>query len=341
MCLVVITCADPPLNLARRRGRGQLLEIRAADLCFTLEETTTFLNQTMQLGLADLDIASLEQRTEGWIAGLQMAALSLQDEIDPHRFVADFSGDDRNIADYLVEEVLQRQSVEIQLFLLQTSILDGLNASLCDAVAGRQDSRIMLNTLERANLFILPLDNRREWFRYHHLFAELLHRRLHETSTDEMLANLHRTAADWYESQGDIAAAIRHARAASDERAVLRILEKSVGKFFSAGELPQLFELARLLPIEIRKESPVLCASVIWAGMAGNRYTEIPPWLESLEAYFDFHGEELFNDPALEPARRAALLEFMILRLQVPPIHFAIDKCTHLLAIRDQLDALR
>lgn len=326
MCLVIITRADPPLNLARRRGRGQLLEIRAADLRFTHEETAAFLNQTMKLGLDDPDIASLGQRTEGWIAGLQMAALSLQSEIDRHRFVAAFSGDDRHIADYLVEEVLQRQLIEVQHFLLQTSILDGLNASLCDAVTGRQDSRIMLNTLERANLFILPLDSRREWFRYHHLFAELLRQRLRETYNAKMLANLHRTAASWYESQGDIAAAVRHLRTTSDDRSVMHILERSVGKFFSGGELPQLFELACLLPIEVRKESPFLCASVVWAGMAGNRYIEILPWLESLEAYFDFQAEELFNNPALETARRAALLEFMILQLQAPSIPFPGDK---------------
>ena len=150
-------------------------------LRFTADEITAFLNQTMMLDLTDDDISALGQRTEGWIAGLQMVALSILNESDRHAFVTAFSGDDHYIADYLMEEVLQRQPVEFQRFLKQTSILDRLNASLCNAVTGRQDSRAMLNMLERSNLFILPLDNRREWFRYHHLFGELLQKSLRET----------------------------------------------------------------------------------------------------------------------------------------------------------------
>jgi ATP/maltotriose-dependent transcriptional regulator MalT len=340
MGLVVITRSDPPLNLARRRGRGQLIEIRATDLRFTPEETAAFLNETMLLGLAEADIASLGQRTEGWIAGLQMAALSMQDEIDPHHFVAAFSGDDRHIADYLVEEVLQRQLVEVQRFLLQTSILDRLNASLCDAVTGRTDSRAMLNTLERANLFIQPLDSRREWFRYHTLFAELLRQRLRETLTGEAVASLHRAAADWYESQGDIAAAIRHARIIPDDHFILRILERNVGRFFTSGELPQLFELASLLPAELRKESPFLCISVAWAALAFNRYNEVPAWLDSIEMHFGISSESALHDSTLEPARRAALIEVLVIRLQLPPTRPPADQRDHILSIREQLNAL-
>jgi len=340
MCLVLITRSDPPLNLARRRGRGQLIEIRANDLRFTLDETAAFLNETMQLGLTETDIASLGQRTEGWIAGLQMAALSLQDEADPHHFVTAFSGDDHHIADYLVEEVLQRQLVEVQRFLLQTSILDRLNVLLCDAITGRQDSRTMLNTLERANLFILPLDNRREWFRYHHLFSELLRRRLGQTHTSDDIANLHRAAADWYESQGDIASAIRHARANSDYRAILRLLERNAGRYFAAGELPQLFELASLLPAELRKESPFLCISVAWAALASNRCAEVPAWLESIEAHFGIPAESALSDPTLDIARRAALLEVLVTRLQLSTTRSPDEQRTHILAIRDQLNSM-
>lgn len=340
MCLVIITRSDPPLNLARRRGRGQLIEIRANDLRFTPDETATFLNETMQLGLADTDIMSLGQRTEGWIAGLQMVALSMQDETDPHHFVTAFSGDDHHIADYLVEEVLQRQLVEVQRFLLQTSILDQLNASLCDAVTGRQDSRAMLNTLERANLFILPLDNRRESFRYHHLFAELLRQRLRQTHTSEEIANLHRAAADWHEAQGNITSAIRHARAISDNRTVLRLLERNASRLFAAGELPQLFELASLLPADFRKESPSLCVSVAWAGLASNHYTEITTWLESIETHFGLPAESSLSDLSLDPARRAALLEVLIARLQLPTNRSLNEQRNHILAIRDQLYAL-
>ncbi len=202
MHLILTTRSDPPLNLARRRGRGQIVEIRASDLRFTPAEIAIFLNQTMLLELAEEDITALSQRTEGWIAGLQMVALSMQDEADRHAFVAAFSGDDHYIADYLMEEVLQRQPVEFQRFLQQTSILDRMNAALCDAVTGRQDSRAMLNTLERSNLFILPLDNRREWFRYHLLFGELLQKSLREAFSGADIASLHRAASSWYECAG-------------------------------------------------------------------------------------------------------------------------------------------
>ena len=175
---VIITRSVPPLQLARRRGQRTLCEVRAADLRFTLDEVSQLLNGVMRLGLAREDIAGLESRTEGWIVGLQMAAISLQDVADPHAFVDAFRGDDRYVADYLLEEVLQRQPVEFQQFLLQTSVLDRLSGSLCDAVTGRSDSQAVLSALERANLFVIPLDNRREWFRYHHLFASLLRQRL-------------------------------------------------------------------------------------------------------------------------------------------------------------------
>ena len=340
MCLMIITRSDPPLNLARRRGRGQLIEIRATDLRFTPDETVAFLNETMQLGLTDSDVASLGQRTEGWVAGLQMAALSLQDEIDPHHFVTAFSGDDHHIADYLVEEVLQRQLVEVQRFLLQTSILDRLSAPLCDAVTGRQDSRVMLNTLERANLFILPLDNRREWFRYHHLFAELLRQRLRQTQTSKELADLHRAAADWYESQGDISSAIRHAHLIPDNRAILRLLERNAGKFFATGELPKLFELASPLPVELRKESPSLCISVAWAALASNRYTEVPAWLQSIETHFGIPADNALSDPTLDVARRAGLLEVLVIRLQLPTTRSPDEQRAHILTVREQINSL-
>ncbi|HMA07492.1 MAG TPA: hypothetical protein VKP68_06520, partial [Ramlibacter sp.] len=338
MCLVMITRSDPSLNLARRRGRGQLLEIRAGDLRFTAEETASFLNQTMMLGLADADIASLGQRTEGWIAGLQMAALSMQDETEPHQFVAAFSGDDHHIADYLMEEVLQRQLVEVQRFLLETSVLDRLSAPLCDAVTGRQDSRAMLNTLERANLFLLPLDNRREWFRYHHLFAELLRRRLRETYAPDAVASLHRAAADWHASQHDIAEAVRHARRIPDERLILSLLESNAGSFFMTGELPKLFQLASLLPSALRKESPWLCVCAAWAGLASNRYAEVPAWLESIEEHYGMAADRALQDAPLDAAVRAALLEVLVIGLQLPSTRSADEQRQHILAIRQQVD---
>jgi LuxR family maltose regulon positive regulatory protein len=340
MRLVITTRSDPPLNLARRRGRGQLLDIRASDLCFTPDETAAFLNQTMQLELTGDDIAALGQRTEGWIAGLQMAALSLQDDSDPHAFVAAFNGDDHHIADYLMEEVLQRQLVEVQRFLLQTSILDRLNASLCDALTGRQDSRAMLNTLERANLFLLPLDTHREWFRYHRLFAELLYQRLRGTQTVEEIADLHRSAVAWYEAQGDISSAIRHAHAIPDEEYILQLLDKNAGKFFATGELPRLFEMANLLPPDLRKKSPHLCVSVAWAGLASNHHGEIPAWLGAIESYYGMPAESALSDNLLDVSQRAALLEVLVIRLQLPSTPSIPEQGERILAVRKGLDAL-
>jgi LuxR family maltose regulon positive regulatory protein len=340
MQLAITTRSDPPLNLARRRGRGQMTEIRAVDLRFTADEITTFLNQTMLLDLTDDDIVALGQRTEGWAAGLQMVALSMLDESDRHAFVAAFSGDDHYIADYLMEEVLHRQPVEFQRFLLQTSILDRLNAAVCDAVTGRQDSRAMLNALERANLFILPLDNRREYFRYHHLFGELLRKRLHETHSADEAASLQRVASAWYESQGDIPVAIRHARSIPDDGLVLHLLEKNAVRFFFTGELPQLFETANLLPPDMRKESPFLCIAAAWAGLASGHHLEIPAWLNAVESHFGTLAETALSDTTLVAPHRAALLEVLAIRLQLQSSRTYPEQRIHILAIRNQLNAL-
>ena len=179
--LVITSRADPPLPLARMRARSEVNEIRARDLRFTAGEAAAFLRQTMGLDLSDTDVALLDRRTEGWIAGLQLAAHSLLHQENRQDFLADFAGDDRFVADYLIEEVLASQPAVVQDFLLQTAILDNLTASLCDAVTGQSDSQAILTSLEQANLFIVPLDNRRQWYRYHQLFADLLRERLSES----------------------------------------------------------------------------------------------------------------------------------------------------------------
>jgi LuxR family maltose regulon positive regulatory protein len=221
MHLVITTRHDPPLPLSRLRGRGQMAEIRQSDLRFTPEETAVFLNQSMGLQLAPSEIAALEERTEGWITGLQLAALSMQgrDREGITRFLAGFSGRYHFILDYLADEVLQRQPQALQEFLLQTSILERLTGSLCDWVTAHHfpaapppdlsasprarisDSQSLLEHLEAANLFIVPLDDEREWYRYHHLFAELLRARLGEVHPD-LVPELHRRAASWYEQGG-------------------------------------------------------------------------------------------------------------------------------------------
>jgi LuxR family maltose regulon positive regulatory protein len=219
MHLVITTREDPHLSLARLRARDQLTELRAADLRFTPAEAAEFLNPVMGLNLSAEDVAALETRTEGWIAGLQLAALSMQGRRDAASFIQSFTGSHHFVLDYLLEEVLERQPVRVRDFLLQTAILDRLSGSLCDAVTAQDGGRGMLETLERGNLFVVPLDDRREWYRYHRLFADVLRAHLIEAQP-ERVPGLHQRASAWYEQNGFPPDAIRHALAAKDfERA--------------------------------------------------------------------------------------------------------------------------
>lgn len=227
--LVITTREDPSIPLARYRVRGQLTELRAADLRFTTEETAGFLNQMMGLNLSTNDIHALEARTEGWIAGLQLAALSMQGHHDTSHFIESFTGSHRFVLDYLVEEVLQRQPDSIQHFLLQTSVLDRLCGSLCDAIMQTPDGfgQEMLAYIEQANLFLVPLDNERRWYRYHHLFGDLLQQRLsqHVNTTADSIAALHIRASQWYEDNNLEIEAFQHATAANDIDRAARLLQ--------------------------------------------------------------------------------------------------------------------
>ncbi|HEY6073943.1 MAG TPA: hypothetical protein VIV15_11255, partial [Anaerolineales bacterium] len=222
--LVIATREDPHLPLARLRARGQLAELRAADLRFTLAEAAEFLNQMMGLNLSAEDVAALETRTEGWVAGLQLAALSMQGHQDAAGFVKSFTGSHRFVLDYLLEEVLERQPVDVQNFLLCTSILERLCGSLCEAVLETPpgSGQSTLETLERANLFLVPLDNERRWYRYHHLFGELLRQRL---GNSQDLPEYHLHASAWYEANDDLAQAFQHAFAAGDFERGARLAE--------------------------------------------------------------------------------------------------------------------
>ena len=234
MHLVIATREDPHLPLARLRARGQLTELRAADLRFTPAEAAEFLNGVMGLNLSAEDIAALETRTEGWIAGLQLAAISMRGHEDATSFIESFTGSHRFVLDYLVEEVLQQQSESVQAFLLRTSILDRLCGPLCDAVlldpsASGQET---LEYLEHANLFLVPLDNERRWYRYHHLFAELLRQRLHQsvasaTGDERAWPNCTYAPAQWYEDNGLDMEAIHHALAAEDFERAASLIELS------------------------------------------------------------------------------------------------------------------
>jgi LuxR family transcriptional regulator, maltose regulon positive regulatory protein len=239
--LILATRQDPPLPLARLRGRDDLLELRASDLRFTHEETTTYLVEKMGLPLSTEESALLQTRTEGWITGLHLAALSLQNCDDPLAFIATFSGTHHHVMDYLLEEVLNRQSQAIQDFLLQTSLLDRLSASLCDAVRGQHDSQAKLGFLEQANLFLVPLDDERRWYRYHHLFADVLRQQLQQT-TPTQIPILHLRASNWFEQHGLIAEAISHAQAASGSEEAASLIKQHTWTFVLGNQQRALHE---------------------------------------------------------------------------------------------------
>ena len=213
--LVIASRADPAIPLARLRARGELVEVRAADLRFTADEVAAYLGEVMGLAVTADDVSALGERTEGWIAALQLAALSMQGRDDVTGFIAGFTGDDRYIVDYLVEEVLHRQPGPVRDFLLQTSLLGRLDGASCDAVTGRSGGRSMLEALDRGNLFVVPLDDRRQWYRYHHLFGDVLRARLVDESPD-LVPVLHRRASEWYAANGETALAVEHAIAGGD-----------------------------------------------------------------------------------------------------------------------------
>src|ERR687894_477756 len=263
MHLIIATREDPQLPLARLRARGQLGELRAADLRFTPSEAAEFLNQVMSLDLSAEDIATLETRTEGWIAGLQLAALSMRGREDVSGFIRAFAGDNRYIVDYLVEEVLQRQPERIRSFLLQTSILDRLGGPLCDAVTGQKDGRGMLEALERGNLFVVPLDDKRHWFRYHHLFAEVLSAHLMQERPAQIPV-LHRRASEWHEHNGSAADAIRYALAAEDFERAADLVELAVPVMRRSRQEATLLSWLKALPNELFRCRPVL--NVHYAG---------------------------------------------------------------------------
>ena len=286
MHLVLSGRADPPWPLARLRVCGELTELRTDDLRFTPTEAAAFLNDVMGLGLSAGDIAALDARTEGWIAGLQMAALSMQGRQDVSRFIKAFSGSHRFILDYLVEEVLDQQPSDIQEFLLKTSILERMTAPLCDAVTGRDDSQAVLTRLEQANLFLIPLDDERNWYRYHHLFADLLRVRLEGTRPEQTLA-LHRQASEWYEQNGLIAEAVSHALAAGDLKRVERLVEGNALAILDHGELTTLVGWLDALPDEVVRSRPWLCVTRAWALAYAGQLDAVEPLLQHAREALD------------------------------------------------------
>jgi LuxR family maltose regulon positive regulatory protein len=324
--LIITTREDPPLPLARMRARGHMTEIRAYDLRFTPDEANQFFNHSMRLELPAETVSTLEARTEGWAVGLQLAALALQNLPNPHEFIQNFHGTHRYILDYLAEEVLRQQDKEIRDFLFQTAILEKFNAPLCNAVTGRSDSHELLSRLEQANLFIIPLDNERVWYRYHHLFGDYLRTGL--TKSEQAL--LEEKAARWYEENDLVFEAVKHAFLSENLEMTADVIERVIQKAsaWSAGEITTLVGWLDALPGQLLQSKPALClhASRAWyiAGRIGLS-----------EKYLNLAEQSLRESPtsdldtrtllAISAERRASLAALR------GELHFAIERATYAL----------
>jgi LuxR family transcriptional regulator, maltose regulon positive regulatory protein len=282
MHLIITSRSDPPLPLAQLRARNEMIELRSEDLRFNVEEAAAFLTQTMELNLTDEQISQLAARTEGWVAGLQLAALSLRGHADSNGFIASFTGSHRFILDYLLELVLQRQPANVQAFLLETSILDRLTAPLCDAVTGCTDSQAILEQLEHANLFLISLDDERKWFRYHHLFSDALQSLL-LTNTAPRLAELHQRAALWFEAHALFPDAIDHALAAADWERAARLIEQVSLPVVSPSRAQTILAWLDCLPDSILNARIRLCNVKALALMLLRHFEESQACLDAIE----------------------------------------------------------
>jgi len=297
--LVIATREEPDLPLARMRVQGRLTELRAADLRFALPEVTDFLNRVMDLCLTEVNIAVLDQRTEGWIAGLQLAALSMQGRADLPAFIQNFAGDHRYIVDYLMDEVLRRQPEEVRTFLLRTSILDRLCGPLCDAVTGQTGGSARLEALERGNFFVVPLDDKRHWYRYHHLFADFLQMHL-QADPSSGAPVLHRQASLWFEHEASVADAIRHALAAQDVERAADLVELAVPALRRNRQEAAALAWLKALPDQVVRRRPVL--NVYYAGglLMGGQQEGIEARLSDAEWWLG-SASEINRPPGMPP----------------------------------------
>ena len=324
--LAVTSRSDPPLPLARLRSNGALVELRAADLRFTAEEADVLLNQEMGLGVPPQAVAALDERTEGWAAGLQLAGLSLRGRDDATAFVEDFTGSHRFVLDYLVEEVLGRQGDDVRDFLLRTSVLRSMTASLCEAVTGRADAQQVLERLERDNLFVVPLDDHREWYRYHRLFSDVLQGRLRSGHADE-LAGLHAEAGRWYAQHGLLSDAITHAQAGGDVERAADLVELDLPRLRRERRDDTLRRLVRSLPDDVLRARPLLATAMAWSHLALGDLDGVQGWLdvadaaagprpelprelrESLPVEADLLDQDVREVPAMTEVYRAAVAQ--------------------------------
>jgi LuxR family transcriptional regulator, maltose regulon positive regulatory protein len=305
--LVISTRADPALPLPRLRARGELVEIRASNLRFTTDEAETYLNTVHDLGLSASDVEALESRTEGWVAALQLAALSLHGHDDSAAFIATFAGDDRFVVDYLVDEVLDQQPADLRRFLLDTSILDRLSGALCDAVTAGTGGRGFLETLERRNLLLIPLDDQRRWYRYHHLFADVLLSRLLAERREDV-PGLHRRASGWYEQAGHLEPAVRHAFAAGDVDLAADLIEVAGPDLRRHRAEGTLRSWLSQLPPDVLAQRPVLANDFIGALMATGSFNGVGTRLDALEASLDAAPDTFIIRNQVEWRRLPAVL---------------------------------
>ncbi|HEX6581359.1 MAG TPA: LuxR C-terminal-related transcriptional regulator [Actinomycetota bacterium] len=288
--VLMATRSDPPLPLPRLRARGQIAELRAADLRFTPEESAAFLREVWGLDLSPEAVVVLESRTEGWVVGLQLAALSLRDRPDPDAFVDAFTGTHRYVLDYLSGEVLERQPERVRTFLLRTSILERLSGALCDAVTGGSDGQAMLEDLERANLFLVPLDEERRWYRFHHLFRELLRARLQQTEIS-VVPDLHRRAAAWCERHGLIDEAVHHGLRSDDAPWAARLVEQHLAETLGRAEEAHVERWLAQLPDDAVLSRPALCLAQGLRQLFLGRLDSVERFLGQAERVFH-HGQE-------------------------------------------------
>src|SRR5215207_873169 len=327
--LVLASRADPPLPLARLRARGQLAELRIAELRFTAEEAAAVLRQAVGSDLPDAVVTALTARTEGWAAGLQLAALSLPGQVDAAGFVASFSGSHRYVLDFLAEEVLDRQPDQVREFLLETSVLERLSGPLCDAVTGRGDGQALLEQVERANLFLMRLDEVRGWWRYHQLFADLLRVRLHQHHP-ERVPELHRAAAAWSEANGLVDDVVRHALAAGDAEWAARLIERHADELLLRSEGATVQRWLGALPAELAGSRPRLLLAQARLALLSSRVEGVEGLLNAAErAMADTGG--VVEEPYEPSAGRAASL------LANVPATLALDR-TYLAELRGDAD---
>ncbi len=306
LTLVLVTREDPPLPLARLRANNQLTEIRAKELRFSSQDAARFLNEVLNLSLSAADVATLEAKTEGWIVGLQLAALSIRDRTDPSTFIANLSGSHRFILDYLTEQVLRQQPDEIQHFLLQTAILDKFNSELCNVVTGRADGRSFLKQLFNTNLFLIPLDDEQQWYRYHHLFADLLRDRQAALGKTET-AVLHQRASQWYAQEKMINEAMHHALAAEDYGTAVTLLEEHALHLIMQGYVKTVNGWVEAIPEQWRSQSPRTNLAFAWMHLLRGAYAQAAPYLAQLESAYS-------NTQVKKTADRSIKAEWLVMR---------------------------